>query len=171
MVVMMYVPSYRCNQVEHTLVSEPPPPLCFMLPQCNILVLRQAPKRGNPDQPNIKCNRFVQYQRLVSWWAGAGGSGSEAARAQAQTGCADGLTADYSAVLGTGGSEEGRQGSSGPGCTHISTIGSATIRDWVGHNILDIYEVPRVGASMDSSRGNPSWNRKQSRTHRPSDAQ
>ena len=49
--------------------------------------------------------------------AGAGGGGFEAARAQAQTGCADGLAADCSAVLGTGGSEEDMQGS-GSGSGH-----------------------------------------------------
>ena len=32
----------------YTLVSQPRP----LLPQCNILVLRRAPNRGNPDQPN-----------------------------------------------------------------------------------------------------------------------
>ena len=46
----------------YALVSAPSP----LLPKISALVLRRAPKRADPDQPNA-LTQFVQCQRLTSW--------------------------------------------------------------------------------------------------------
>ena len=72
MVVMMPVPSkarVSAARSVYTLVSQPRP----LLPQCNILVLRRAPNRGNPDQPNAisLCNTRGRYLGVCAGFLGS----------------------------------------------------------------------------------------------------